>query len=266
MSKKSEQEQPLTGGNVSAVSRAGDTVRREQKPDSPRIHRLLVHLEKKEYPASPRFLGIDPQNREILSYLDGEAGNYPLKAYMWSEAVLEETARLLRQFHDATADFEVPASWEPLDNTPLPYAVICHNDFAVYNVIFKDKKPIGVIDFDLAAPGPRIWDIAYTLYTFVPLSRHHHDEHGRQVDYDPVTGPDRIKRRIDIFLAAYGMPELKEQLFDTLLLRIEALLLTIHRKAAHGEEAFQWMIEEGHATHYEQELAFIKQHGVTWFD
>ncbi len=40
-----ESEEMLTGGNVSNVYRSGDTVRRELKPDSYRIHKLLKHLE-----------------------------------------------------------------------------------------------------------------------------------------------------------------------------------------------------------------------------
>jgi Ser/Thr protein kinase RdoA (MazF antagonist) len=50
-----------------------------------------------------------------------------------------------------------------------PAEVICHNDFAPYNCVFRDHKLVGVIDFDACAPGPRVWDIAYALYRFVPL-------------------------------------------------------------------------------------------------
>ncbi len=42
-----EKEEALTGGNVSSVYRLGDTVRREIKPDSVKIHTLLKHLEHK---------------------------------------------------------------------------------------------------------------------------------------------------------------------------------------------------------------------------
>lgn len=42
-----ENEVMLSGGNVSSVYRVGDTVRREVKPNSARIHKLLKHLENK---------------------------------------------------------------------------------------------------------------------------------------------------------------------------------------------------------------------------
>ncbi len=55
------------------------------------------------------------------------------------------------------------------------------------------RKPVGIIDFDVAAPGPRLWDIAYTLYTCVPLSRVYYTESGEAVHYDSSQHADRIK-------------------------------------------------------------------------
>lgn len=36
--------------------------------------------------------------------------------------------------------------------------------------MFEDGTLTGVIDLDLASPGPRVWDMAYTAYRFVPLT------------------------------------------------------------------------------------------------
>jgi hypothetical protein len=93
MTSQYENEEMLTGGNVSNVYRSEDTVRRELKPDSVKIHKLLHHLEIKGFNYAPKFLGIDEKNREILSFIEGEAGNYPLKKYMWSNNFLEEMQR-----------------------------------------------------------------------------------------------------------------------------------------------------------------------------
>ncbi len=190
---KSEKEEMLTGGNVSNVYRSGDTVRRDVKPDSPNIHKLLKHLESKGFGYAPKLLGIDEKGREIVSFIEGEAGNYPFKEHMWSNDVLIGIAGMLRQYHDAVSDFPLSDEWQPMDNTPLNMEVICHNDFAIYNIIFHHKKPVGIIDFDVAGPGPRLWDIAYTLYTCIPLSRHYHTEAGEAVHYHPTHDADRIK-------------------------------------------------------------------------
>jgi tRNA A-37 threonylcarbamoyl transferase component Bud32 len=166
-----ENEEMLTGGNISKVYRLGNTVRRDLKPESTKIHKLLKHLENKGFIYAPKFIGIDEKGREILSFIEGEAGHYPLKDYMWSNDVLIEIAKMLRLYHDSVSDFLMEEGFEPIDHTPQPFEILCHNDFAIYNIIFGHKRLVGIIDFDVAGPGPRLWDIAYTLYTCVPLSR-----------------------------------------------------------------------------------------------
>lgn len=85
---------------------------------------------------------------------------------------------MLRTYHDAVSDLPLDSGCKPIDNTPKLLEVICHNDFAIYNLIFNEEVPAGIIDFDMAAPGPRLWDIAYTLYTCVALSRLYYKESG----------------------------------------------------------------------------------------
>ncbi|MBS2970286.1 phosphotransferase [Metabacillus sp. KIGAM252] len=257
-------EEMLTGGNVSSVYRLGHTVRRELKPESIKIHTLLQHLESKGLNGVPKFLGIDEKGREILSFIEGEAGNYPLKTYMWSDEALKEIAKMLRRYHDAVSDFPMKETWQPIDNTPQPFEVMCHNDFAIYNIIFHQEKPAGVIDFDLAAPGPRLWDIAYTLYTCVPLSRLHHTEAGEAVYYDPLKDSERIKHRIEKFFDSYGLEGKKTGFLEMVLLRVEGLCKTMQRKAKEGDMAFQKMIDEGHYQHYQEDLQFIRDHGKEW--
>ncbi|SFA89565.1 hypothetical protein SAMN02799634_102409 [Bacillus sp. UNCCL13] len=73
---KRSNEELLAGGNVSKVYRTGNTVSRELKSNSKNIHALLKHLDKKGYDYSPKYLGIDEKGREVLSFIEGEAGNY----------------------------------------------------------------------------------------------------------------------------------------------------------------------------------------------
>lgn len=264
MKNYNENEELLTGGNVSRVYRSGDSVRRELKPHSPRVHRLLKHLERKGFSYAPKFLGMDEKGREILSYIEGEAGNYPLKEYMWSKDALKEIAKMLRHYHDAVSDFPISSEWKPLDNTPDNQEVVCHNDFAIYNIIFNHEKPAGIIDFDLAAPGPRLWDIAYALYTCVPLSRHYHTEAGEAVHYNPSFDASRIRQRVKLFFETYGMEEMVEDYVEMVLLRLEGLCQYMKRKAGEGDAAFQKMLDEGHYEHYQEDIAFIRQHGKEW--
>ncbi|MGE6753796.1 phosphotransferase [Rossellomorea sp. NPDC071047] len=264
MKSQNENEEMLSGGNVSYVYRSGDTVRRELKPDSVKIHTLLQHLERKGFDYAPKFLGIDEKDREILSFIAGEAGNYPLKQYMWSDVALKGIAKMLRHYHDAVSDFPLTDEWQPMDNTPATMEVVCHNDFAIYNIIFNQEKPVGIIDFDVAGPGPRLWDIAYTLYTCVPLSRHYHTEAGEAVHYDPTQDAGRIKQRVRLFFESYGMEGMEEDYVEMVLLRLEGLCKYMKRKAGEGDLAFQKMIDEGHHEHYQKDIKFIREHGEEW--
>jgi tRNA A-37 threonylcarbamoyl transferase component Bud32 len=258
-----ENEEMLTGGNVSNVYRSGDTVRRELKSDSLKIHKLLKHLENKGFSYAPKFLGIDEKGREILSFIEGEAGNYPLKEYMWSNDVLNEIAKMLRLYHDSVMDFSIEESWQSIDNTPQPFEVLCHNDFAIYNLIFNQERPIGIIDFDVAGPGPRLWDIAYTLYTCIPLSRVYHSETGEEVNYNSLQHADRVSQRVKLFFESYG-EAIEEDYLEMVLLRLEGLCKTIKRKASEGDIAFQKMIDEGHLEHYQSDIKFIREYGKEW--
>ncbi|WP_053367909.1 aminoglycoside phosphotransferase family protein [Bacillus sp. FJAT-27245] len=258
-----ENEEMLTGGNVSRVYRVGNTVRRELKPDSHKTHKLLKHLENKGFDYAPKFFGIDSEGREILSFIEGEAGNDPLKDYMWSDDALKEVAGMLRLYHDAVSDFPIHDDWEPIDNTPDNIEVLCHNDFARYNIIFNGKKPVGIIDFDVAGPGPRLWDIVYTLYTCVPLSRFYLSETDEAVYYNSIKHAKRIKQRVELFFQSYG-EGFENDYLKMLLRRLEGLCKTIKRKADEGDSAFIKMIQEGHLEHYKKDIGFIQEHGKEW--
>lgn len=165
----------LSGGNLTSVLRYNETVLREQKPWSPTIHRVLLHLEKLGYEYSPKFLGIDDSGKEILSFVPGEcAQDYPItNDHHGQLLVIQKVARMMRRFHDATLSFERSEkdTWMLSYKGPLEKEVICHNDIAPYNMTFINNVPHGMIDFDTCCPAPRIWDIVYALYRFVPFSK-----------------------------------------------------------------------------------------------
>jgi aminoglycoside phosphotransferase (APT) family kinase protein len=142
-------EVPLRGGRLtSGVVRLGDTVRRPMGPHSPFVHRLLAHLEAVGFDGAPRLLGVDEQGREVLSFIDGWV---PPDLDHFSHETLVEAARLLRRLHDATAGSELAAGHE----------VVCHNDPSPCNYVFVAERPVAFIDFDHAAPGDRLRDVAY---------------------------------------------------------------------------------------------------------
>ncbi len=152
---------------MNRVVRVGDTVRRTPGKCTPTIHRLLAHVRERGLAWVPAPLGYDDLGREMLTFIPGEVP-HEMPEWVWSEVVLTDAARSLRQWHDATIGFDVTSATWTLDARDPP-EVICHNDFAPYNCVFRGGRLVGAIDFDVCAPGPRLWDIAYTAYRFVPL-------------------------------------------------------------------------------------------------
>ena len=246
----SEAEIELPGGNVNAgVVRVGNTVRRQLTPASATVHELLQHLARKGFVGSPRFLGIDEQGREILSFIEGEVG---IRPFVWqSDAALTAVAHMLRAYHDATVDFKPSGlpQWAFTYPEPQRHEVICHNDFALYNFIYRDEIPYAVIDFDLVGPGPRWRDIAYAAYWTVPLSFYTEDMKAF-AEADVAKG----SRRCHLFCQTYGMP------VEPALLDMVAEILTFMGNEADmrqvvGEAAATKLKQEGHLAHWRREAS-----------
>lgn len=262
-------EEVLEGGNVNHIVRRANTVLRPTGYWSPCVHELLKHLEKQGFEGAPRFLGIDDSDREVLTFVSGEVpGNgYPeLEPYMWSDETLAGLARLLRRFHDATegSTLITEGRWQLSYADVGQHEVICHNDAALYNVVFQEETPVALIDFDMAGPGPRMWDIAYSLYTSVPLASFA-PEHssGTTVEYQSNLHAAERRRRIHLFFEAYGIP-IPNELRQWMIQRLTTLCDTLSNGAADGNAAFQKMVDEGHLAHYESEIRFVTDHFEEW--
>jgi hypothetical protein len=187
-----EPEIPLAGGNMGAVVRVGSTVRRPVGEWTPRVHALLRHLRSAGVTTVPGVHGIDDRNREVLDYVEGDVPQYPMPDWVWSDAVLIDAAGALRRIHDATVGFDPSGPWRSPAHEPAE--VICLNDVAPYNMVFRGGSLVSLIDVDFASPGPRCWDLAYLAYRLVPLS----DEPGGP------QSPEERRRRTRLLLDAYG--------------------------------------------------------------
>ncbi|MFI5696161.1 phosphotransferase [Kribbella sp. NPDC051586] len=167
-----EVETQLLGGtaNRGLVVRVGDTVRRPLRPSSLATHALLEHLERVGFEGAPRLLGIDSQGREVLSYVPGATVTSPYPDWSMTDAALDSVARLLRAYHEAVADFR-PVGLKWAEPVPPAYVtgLISHNDPNLDNVVFRDGLAVALIDFDLAAPGSALWDVATAVRLWAPL-------------------------------------------------------------------------------------------------
>jgi Phosphotransferase enzyme family len=205
-------EVPLSGGDVTdGVVRVGDTVRRPRGPWSSSVASYLHHLDQVGYPESPRYHGIDERGRDVLEFIPGDVPSQPVvESWAAASSVLVGVADLLRRLHDASASFVPPADacWFGDDihvdmpaDVPLdpPPDVISHFDVTPQNVVFRDGKPIGLIDFDLTRPGSRLVDVVNTAMWWVPLFP--------EQDRDPALALCETSVRLATFVNAYGLDD-----------------------------------------------------------
>jgi Ser/Thr protein kinase RdoA (MazF antagonist) len=246
-------EEVLAGGNMTPVVRVGDTVRRAAGPWTPTIHAFMRHLRAAGFTMVPEPLGLDDRGREIISLLPGAPATYPLPEFAWTEATLSAVAQCLRAFHDASAGFEAPpgSGWQWPAHEPAE--VVCHNDFAPYNLMFEDSRLTGVIDLDLASPGPRVWDMAYTAYRFVPLTDPGNPD-------APFPGVEEQARRLGAFCAAYGDPAIEpSDVLAAAAAKLRELVAFIEREAAAGDAAQQAVLARGDVEIYRRDIAHIER-------
>ena len=217
-------EVPLLGGRVTpGVVRVGDTVRRPVGPHSAFVHALLRHLEQVGFADAPRFLGIDDQGRERLSYIEGFVPDN-LDAGLTDER-LADAVRLLRRYHDAAAGSALAGVEE----------VVCHNDISPVNTVFVDGRPTALFDFDMARPGPRIRDVSYGMFLWLNLGW----------DGPP---PEEQRRRIRLWCDAYGLAD-RSDLMDEVKQRVRE---TVIRRSGDGsEDAARW---------WQHQLEWLERH------
>lgn len=226
-------EEVLHGGtaNRGLIVRVGDTVRRPRRATSPAAAALLAHLADVGFDGAPRHLGTDEEGRDVLSYVPGQTVTPPYPPWALTDAALESVASLLRRYHAAVAGLEtaglpwagpVPPEWRG----PL----VTHNDPNLDNIVFRDGAAVALIDFDLAAPGSRVWEVAAAARFWAPLRA------DTDVD-DPRRG--RTLARLRLLADTYGLePGERERLPAAVLANHDWLYGIVRSAAEGGHEAF----------------------------
>ena len=249
------QEESLAGGfaHPGAVVRVGNTVRRPPSEFRDAINALLEFLDGSGAIEVPRPLGKDDQGREAFSFVEGDVPIPPYPPWAVTDDALRSIGRLLRRFHDAVAGFEPGEHRWPGDLTdPAGGTFVCHNDVCLENVVFRDGEAVGLLDFDFAAPGRRLYDAGMTLRMCGPVRdpRNIPEEFG---DIDPV-------RRAALFCESYGVEqEEAEELIDGLRASMTAGRAFVKRRAEAGEPWFEETWQAGGPGRYDRDETWIEQ-------
>ena len=220
------------------IVRVGDTVRRPAGWWTPAVQILLQHLQDVGFPYAPRPGGIDSQGREVVSHIPGDSG-----AIGWyrihSDQGLRRFASLLREYHDAVRDFRPSPDLEWALRPADPHEVVCHNDFGPWNLVYDEDEPVGILDWDFAAPGPRSNDIAYALEYAVPFR----NDATARLWHHFADVPDR-RARLEVFADAYGLTS-TVGLVDDVIDRQRLTIAHVEELAGRGLEPQATWVRDG---------------------
>ncbi len=227
---------PLSGGtaNRGLVVRVGDTVVRPAAPCRRATHALLDHLSAAGFDGAPRVLAVGSLT-ETLTYIKGKAAVPPLPADTLTDTALVSVAELLRRYHLAASTFD-PAGYSWPRPVPARYrtGLVSHNDVHPANLVFRDGRAVGLIDFDLAGPGSAAWDFAAAARSWVPL----------QDEADVVDSRQgRAFPRFRIFLEASGLSRSERRdVADAVIANHDwtYAIVTEAAKAGHSAFADHW--------------------------
>jgi hypothetical protein len=218
-------------GNRGEVVRIGDTVRRPVGDHSAAVSLLLEHLAVEGFPA-PVSSGRDEEGRETFEWIEGDVPVPPYPAWSLTDEALVSVGRLLRRYHDAVSSFAPPPdlSWSDELEDPSGGPIVCHNDVCPENIVFRDGKAIALLDFDFAAPGRPVWDLAHTARMCIPLRPPELAGEGAHLD--------RL-HRLAVLAAGYGLDSVEHaSLVEAIVISKRLGTRFVERRVRAGEPAF----------------------------
>ena len=221
-------EQPLRGGlaNAGRVVRDGPHVLRPATDHTESIAALLRALRGAGFDGVPMPIGIDDDGRERLEFIAGDVAVSPYPDWSQSDAALASIGRLVRRYHDTVAqlgaDLDVGLgtdAWNDALADPRGGTVVCHNDLELSNIVFRNGEAVALIDFEFAAPGRPIYDLAHLARLCVPIE---HEVDRERMGWGPADHPARLRLLADAYgLGRSGRHDLLGAIDDALE-RIEA--------------------------------------------
>lgn len=247
----------LPAGDVTVgVVRIGDTVRRPRQETSAGVAEYLRYLEQVGFDRAPRYLGVDAQGRDVLTFLAGEVPGDPVEPWAAEDAVLPSVARLARALHDASAGFRPSAPIRPyVASRPKPLLpdeprLIAQRDITPQNTVFRDGAAWGLVDFDLSDWTTRSVDLANTAMHWVPMCD--------PIDRGPAFSGVDVGGRLRSMLDAYGRD----------VVTPGALLHACELRFAGGYAAMKWAAEclgGGWARMWAEGAGDVIRRRIPWF-
>lgn len=115
--------------------------------------------------------GIDADGRERLVFIEGDVAVPPFPAWVQTDDSLASVAFQLRRFHDASRRVDLAeglTSGKKMTD-PTDGSIVCHNDVCWENVVFRDGQAFGLLDWNYAARGRPLYDLASFARMCIPV-------------------------------------------------------------------------------------------------
>jgi phosphotransferase family enzyme len=231
----------LPGGvaNAGAVVRRGEFVLRPSNPHSRSVHGFLRELRSAGFEGAPMPVGIQADGRERLAYIKGSVAIPPYPSWARSDETLASIAILLRSFHQASSRIPVgAANWSDELADPAGGSMLCHNDVCLENIVFREGRAIALLDFDFAAPGRPVFDVAAFARMCVPIDD---DVSAERVGFESNDRPVRLRLVAD----SYGLDrDARHELVEHLDRSMRHGGTFVQRRVDAGDQNFIRMLDE----------------------
>jgi len=214
-------------------------VLRPSNAHSRTIHRFLTALHDAGFDGASVPVGIDDDGRERLRFIEGDVPVPPFPAWAQDDGALASVAALLRRFHDASRSFDPAGStWSGELADPRGGTLVCHNDVCLENVVFRDGVAVGLLDFDFAAPGRPVYDLAQFARMCIPVDD---PVNAARLGFTPADAAARLRLVAD----AYGLDaDLRRELVAILSESIEHGGQFVRRRIEAGDANFIKMFND----------------------
>jgi len=252
-SARADSETVLSGGRFAQPVRRGNEVHRTAVRGASNIHPLLDHFATRSCPLTPRVRGTSAdRTHEALSWLPNRSRPTDDRARPIRTGTGQRRPRhphrprRCRRVHPTTR--RQLADRHP--RRPGPPELIGHRDLGSWNILFDGPDVVGIIDWDLAGPTTRAFDLAIAAHSFVPLH-----PTGDLPAWGWPTEPD-----LAAFAAAYGTDVTAAQILDALLVHLTA---TAGYQAAHlrdHDPAWAVHADEDHPAGYRAAARYLIDH------
>ncbi len=230
--------------------RRGEFVLRPSNTHSTSVHEFLRKIRSTGFEGAPLPVDVLADGRERLIFIEGDVPLPPFPAWAQADDTLASIVVLLRSFHDASSKVPVRfGTWSGELADPAGGSMICHNDVCLENVVFRDRRAVGLLDFDFAAPGRPIFDLAAFARMCVPVD----DELSAS-----RLGFEEVDRRVRLLLVAdtYGLDAGgRQELLQHLDRSMRGGGAFVQRRVDAGDANFRRLLEEmGGMERYERRM------------